>query len=63
MLLDPTREGAEAFCEGYYPTLVGGLALYVGDRLLAEELAQEALLRAFRRWERVAGLDSPEGWV
>lgn len=63
MLLEPTREGAQSFCESYYPTLVGSLALYVGDRLLAEELAQEALLRAFRRWERVAGLDSPEGWV
>lgn len=63
MVLEPTREEAEAFCEDYHPTLVGSLALYVGDRLLAEELAQEALLRAFRRWERVARLDSPKGWV
>lgn len=60
---EPTRDGAQAFCERYYRTLVGSLALYVADPLLAEELAQEAMLRAFRRWERVAVLDSPEGWV
>ena len=36
---------------------------YCGDVYVAEELAQEALLRACRRWQHVSALDSPEGWV
>ncbi len=57
------RLAAQDFCTAIHPRLVGGLALYVGDRAVAEELAQEALLRALRRWERVSRLDSPEAWV
>lgn len=57
------RAGAEAFCAEQFPRLAGGLALYIGDRAVAEELAQEALLRACTRWERVSRLQSPEGWV
>lgn len=59
------REGADAvaFCSAEFPRLVGALGLYVGDEAVAEELAQEALLRACRRWERVSRLDSPGGWT
>ncbi|MBW3665176.1 MAG: SigE family RNA polymerase sigma factor [Actinobacteria bacterium] len=56
-------EAAAAFCAAEYPRLVGGLALYVGDVHVAEEFAQEALLRACRRWEYVSGLESPGGWT
>lgn len=52
-----------AFCAAEFPRLTGALGLYVGDRAVAEELAQEALLRACRRWERVSQLDSPGGWT
>ncbi len=54
--------GREAFCRDAYPRLVRALDLYCGDRHLAEELAQEALLRACRRWGHVSGLESPVGW-
>jgi RNA polymerase sigma-70 factor (ECF subfamily) len=54
---------AAAFCAAEYPRLVGGLTLYTGQQDLAEELAQEALLRACQRWERVRVLESPGGWV
>lgn len=57
------REGAAAFCAEQFPRLCGGLALYVGDRAVAEELAQEALLRACTHWQRVSRLQSPQGWV
>ena len=56
-------EDAAAFCASEYPKLVGGLALDTGDRFVAEELAQEALLRACQRWERVSRLDSPAAWT
>lgn len=54
---------AVAFCAEEFPRLVGALGLYVGDEAVAEELAQEALLRACRRWERVSRLQSPGGWT
>lgn len=54
---------AVAFCAEEFPRLVGALGLYVGDEAVAEELAQEALLRACRRWERVSRLESPGGWT
>lgn len=54
---------AAAFCRGEYPQLVRALSLYVGDADVAEELAQEALLRACRQWSRVSRLESPGGWT
>lgn len=60
---EATRATAQAFFHATMPGLVGGLSVYVGDRAAAEELAQEAMLRAFRRWEHVSGLDVPEAWV
>src|SRR5689334_16184895 len=53
----------DAFCRGLGPRLVGSLVLYCGDRAVAEELAQEALARAFERWERVGTMASPEAWT
>lgn len=46
-----------------YPRLVGMLALYVGDRHRAEDLAQEALIRLHQRWGQSAPLDSPRAWL
>lgn len=54
---------AAAFCAAEYPRLVGALGLYLGDVEVAEDLAQEALLRACRDWERVQNLESPGGWT
>lgn len=56
-------EGVTAFCERLRPRLVGALGLHTGDPALAEELAQEALARAWARWPRVRDMDRPEAWV
>lgn len=53
----------ERFCAEAYPTLVGALAHHFGDRWLAEELAQDALIRASDRWGHVGQLASPVGWT
>ena len=53
----------EDFCAAEHPRLVGALGLYTGDAALAEELAQEALLRAVRNWPRVAEMAAPGAWV
>jgi RNA polymerase sigma factor (sigma-70 family) len=51
------------FCTRILPRLVGSLVLYCGDRLLAEELAQEALARTIEHWGRVGAMASPEAWT
>lgn len=53
----------EEFFRAEYPNLVRGLFLLTADRGEAEELAQEAMARACARWDRVAGMDSPGGYV
>lgn len=56
-------DGLEAFCEREHPRLVGALSLYCGDRLVAEELAQDALGRACERWSEVGAMEAPGAWV
>lgn len=53
-------EALAAVCEREYPRLVGLLALRVGDRHVAEELAQDALAELCRRWP---GVDRPAAWL
>jgi RNA polymerase sigma-70 factor (ECF subfamily) len=53
----------EAFCAREWPRLVGALSLHCGDQALAEELAQEALERACRRWASVSAMQHPGAWV
>jgi RNA polymerase sigma factor (sigma-70 family) len=52
-----------AFCRSEHPRLVGLLGLYCGDRDVAEDIAQEVLVRVCREWGRVRKLDSPQAWA
>lgn len=60
-----TSDGAamEEFCRSVSPRLVGALRLQCRDQVVAEDLAQEALTRAWERWPEVSAMDDPEGWV
>lgn len=53
----------EAFIAEVSGPLVGSLALVVGDRAVAEELAQDALVKAAIRWPTISTYDRPEAWV
>lgn len=53
-------EGLAAVCDREFPRLVGLLALRVGNRQVAEELAQDALVELCRRWPSV---DRPSAWL
>lgn len=53
----------DAFCTAEHPRLVGLLALHVGDRLVAEELAQDALVRLQEQWPKVRLMASPHAWL
>jgi RNA polymerase sigma-70 factor (sigma-E family) len=58
-----TAQELAGFCRSEHPRLVGTLSLYTGDADLAEELAQEALVRVCQHWSRVGRLESPGGWA
>lgn len=60
MTADANRQ--ERFCAESYPQLVAALTHHCGDVHLAEELAQEALIKACQRWDHVQALESPVGW-
>jgi RNA polymerase sigma-70 factor, ECF subfamily len=59
----PTPEPFEMFYLREYPQVVGLLHGLLGSRLVAEELAQETFLVAYRDWDRISGLDNPRAWV
>ena len=52
-----------AFAHEEHPRLVGALTLYCGDPLLAEELAQDALVRCREKWSTVAAADRPGAYA
>ena len=60
-LEDPTA--FDAFFAAEYPRVVAVLTAATGSPAVAEELAQEAMLRAHQRWSRVGGYDIPAAWV
>jgi len=60
---EPTSEPFEAFYLREYPQVVGLLHGLLDSRLVAEELAQETFLVAYRHWDRIRGLDNPRAWV
>ncbi len=59
----PKSEPFLAFYEREYRGLVALASSLIGDRSMAEDIAQDALLVALRRWDEVAALESPLGWV
>ena len=53
----------EGFFEAEYTHLCEALYLLTGDPFEAEEVAQEAMTRVLKRWERIRSMDSPTGYV
>jgi RNA polymerase sigma-70 factor (ECF subfamily) len=43
--------------------LFGALVLITGSRFEAEELAQDAFLAVWQQWDRVAGMETPAGYL
>jgi RNA polymerase sigma-70 factor (ECF subfamily) len=52
-----------SFFSAHQEGLVRAMYLLTGDRLEAEELSQEALVRVYERWDEVAGMKSPTGYL
>jgi RNA polymerase sigma-70 factor (ECF subfamily) len=52
-----------AFFRDVYPRVVGQLRMLTGDLASAEDVAQEAFVRAASRWAQLARYEQPEAWV
>lgn len=60
-----TSEGPsfEAFFGQHHGDLFAAMWLITRDRHEADEIGQEAFLRVLERWDRVAVMDDPEGYL
>ena len=56
-------ETFETFYRREFRMLVALTYVLSGSRASAEDLAQEAMVAAYRRWDRVSVMDSPAGYV
>lgn len=52
----------EPFYQHEYPRLVAVAVALTGDRDGAQDLVQDTMVKAFVRWDRLAGLDRPGAW-
>lgn len=51
------------FFEAWRLPLFRGAYLMTGNREEAEEIVQESFVRVLERWDRVAGMERPEGYL
>ena len=47
----------------HYSPMVRSLAVACGDTEVAADAVQDAFIRAYARWRRIARYDDPVGWV
>jgi len=53
----------DAFFRDTHRRALAAAYLVTGNRHEAEEIAQDAYVRLYERWDRVRGLDDPEGYL
>jgi RNA polymerase sigma-70 factor, ECF subfamily len=55
--------GFESFFEDQRSKVFGAMCLVTGNRQEAEEITQDAFLRLWERWDRVAEMEDPAGFL
>jgi RNA polymerase sigma-70 factor, ECF subfamily len=58
-----TAEAFETFFDAERVRLLGALIVMTGNRAEAEELLQDAFLKVWERWYRVAAMENPSGYL
>jgi RNA polymerase sigma-70 factor (ECF subfamily) len=53
----------DSFYMREFPRMVAVVYAMTGSRWSAEELAQEAMLRAYRSWDQISTYDKPGAWL
>ena len=57
------RAGFDRFYQTWYGRICAQVHAYLNDRAEAEDLVQEAFLRAWQRWSEIHRYDDPVAWV
>ena len=60
--VDPHRD-FETFYRDGYADIARALTVTLGDLDLAQEATDEAMVRAYVRWDKIGAYDNPGGWV
>jgi RNA polymerase sigma-70 factor, ECF subfamily len=60
---DSLHETFDVFFAREREAVLGLAFALTGDRVVAEDVVQDAFLEAFRKWDRIAGYDQPGAWV
>lgn len=55
--------GLAGFIDAHYRRLLGLLILRTGDHDIAEELAQESVIKLVQHWDRVSQMEKPWAWL
>jgi len=53
----------ESFYRGAYADIARALMVTLGNLDLAQEATDEAMVRAYARWDKIRSYDNPGGWV
>lgn len=61
--VNPNEAEFDAFYRAYYPRLVAMAFALVGDLDEAQDVAQEAFCRVWRRWDVVSRYEQPIAWT
>ncbi|MER7281485.1 sigma-70 family RNA polymerase sigma factor [Dactylosporangium sp. NPDC000244] len=57
------RDGFAEFYAVQFRQIAAQLSVYLGDLDEARDVTQEAFVRAWQRWDRIAGYEEPAVWV
>jgi RNA polymerase sigma-70 factor (ECF subfamily) len=60
--VDPPRD-FETFYRDAYADIARALTVTLGNLDLAQEATDEAMVRAYVRWDKIRAYDNPGGWV
>ena len=61
--MEAEQAGFADFFRAEYQTLLRAMYLISGNRDEAEDLAQDAFVKALERWDRVGEMDNPTGYL
>jgi RNA polymerase sigma factor (sigma-70 family) len=62
-VVKPAGKSFESFYAYYYPRLTKFLQVQARDVSVAEEIAQDAMLHAYDRWDDLLTYERPDSWV
>lgn len=64
MTATPTADTSyREFYDRELPAMVALAAAVTGSHVLAEDIAQDAMIKAYRRWDTVSTYDKPGAWL